>query len=245
MPPPRNPFTSSLFQMGARRGGGLPSSLGRFSSQMAPRGFGERILSGQNSIPVRGAQSGGGNSGGILSRLFQRGNPAMNANNIATGFERTAAQVGSGGGNSGGLLRGLLQPGGVNSMLSNTQQVLQTAQQVGPMIQQIQQYGPLIKNIPAMWQLYRGLKDVDLEDSEEETEEETEETTDDEEESEESVEEADDEEEEIIVEEAKSTGKQGSKKKTKKTTKKKKTSSNSQDKKAEPEKGPSKPKLYI
>ena len=48
--------------------------------------------------------------------------------------------------------------GGIMGFLNNTQQVLKTAQSIGPMVQQFQQYGSLVKNIPAMWKLYRGLK---------------------------------------------------------------------------------------
>lgn len=35
------------------------------------------------------------------------------------------------------------------------------------MIQQIQQVGPLVKNLPAMWKLYRGLKNAPDEDEQE------------------------------------------------------------------------------
>ncbi len=38
------------------------------------------------------------------------------------------------------------------------------------MIQQIQQVGPLVKNLPAMWKLYRGLKNAPNEDEQDEQE---------------------------------------------------------------------------
>jgi hypothetical protein len=58
-------------------------------------------------------------------------------------------------------------PSGIMGFLNNTQQVLKTAQSFGPIIQQ---YGPLVKNIPAMWKLYRGLKNAP-DSSEEKTDE--------------------------------------------------------------------------
>ena len=57
----------------------------------------------------------------------------------------------------GGLLKSLTNPGTINSFLTNTQKVLNTAQQVGPLVNQ---YGPIVKNLPMMWKLYRGLKDA-------------------------------------------------------------------------------------
>ncbi len=67
------------------------------------------------------------------------------------GMQQAGRAAGAGGsmfGNSGGIM----------GFLNNTQQVLKTAQSIGPMVQQFQQYGSLVKNIPAMWKLYRGLK---------------------------------------------------------------------------------------
>ncbi len=113
---------------------------------------------------ARAANSGQG-GGGILSRLFNRGstNTAVNA---ANAFQRTAAGGGS-------LTRNLLNPTSISSFLNNTQNVLRTAQQVGPMIQQ---YGPIVKNLPAMWKLYRGLKNssTDVENDSNESDESTE-----------------------------------------------------------------------
>jgi len=115
-------------------------------------------------IGARAANTGQG-GGGILSRLFNRGstNTAVNA---ANAFQRTAAGGGS-------LTRNLLNPTSISSFLNNTQNVLRTAQQVGPMIQQ---YGPIVKNLPAMWKLYRGLKNssTDVENDSNESDESTE-----------------------------------------------------------------------
>ncbi|MBE6183792.1 YqfQ family protein [Heyndrickxia ginsengihumi] len=115
-------------------------------------------------LGARAANTGQG-GGGILSRLFNRGstNTAVNA---ANAFQRTAAGGGS-------LTRNLLNPTSISSFLNNTQNVLRTAQQVGPMIQQ---YGPIVKNLPAMWKLYRGLKNssTDVENDSNESDESTE-----------------------------------------------------------------------
>lgn len=56
-----------------------------------------------------------------------------------------------------GLLKSLTDPSTINHILTNTQKVLNTAGQVGPLVQQ---YGPIVKNLPMMWKLYRGLKDA-------------------------------------------------------------------------------------
>ncbi|MBS4222458.1 VrrA/YqfQ family protein [Lederbergia citrea] len=81
---------------------------------------------------------------GLLSSLFQR----QSAPQSAAMFSRGPAQGGS-------FLQGLTNPQTINGFLNNTQSVLKTAQQFGPMIQQ---YGPMVRNLPAMWRLYQGLK---------------------------------------------------------------------------------------
>lgn len=91
--------------------------------------------------------------GGLLSRLLGRGNQAAGLSRGSFNPTGLAAPVGEA---SGGLLSALSNPSAINGFLTNTQKMLNTASQFGPMIQQ---YGPLVKNIPAMWKLYRGLKD--------------------------------------------------------------------------------------
>lgn len=87
--------------------------------------------------------------GGILAKLLGKGTQrGAGINHFVLGQGKVA---------KGGLLQTLTNPGAINGFLNNTQQVLKTAQSVGPMIQQ---YGPLVKNLPAMWKLYRGLKDL-------------------------------------------------------------------------------------
>ncbi len=95
--------------------------------------------------------SGGG---GLLSKILGRGNPAGGAAGGLRGIgsrsaERQQAAV--------DYLQSLSNPAGLKGFLNNTQQVLKTAQSIGPMIQQ---YGPMVKNLPAMWRLYRGFKNA-------------------------------------------------------------------------------------
>ncbi len=121
-------------------GGSFMGPMGPPQSRMNPMMMGVRQ-------PAR-------QGGGILARLLGKGQGA-GANFRGLGGAVQGAQRAAGGG--GGLLQSLANPASINGFLTNTQKVLQTAQQVGPMIQQ---YGPLVKNLPAMWKLYRGLKDL-------------------------------------------------------------------------------------
>lgn len=117
--------------------------------RMSPFGMRPPLAGGR---PKQGAA-------GLLSRLFQRGGAPSQANNVAnaaTGFQR-----GGGGGSILGNLSNIANPGKISSFLNNTQNVIRTAQQIGPMVQQ---YGPLVKNLPAMWRMYKGLKSADTEE---------------------------------------------------------------------------------
>lgn len=60
----------------------------------------------------------------------------------------------------GGFLDTLKNPEGLNTMLTNTQKVLQAAEQFTPMIQQ---YGPIVKNIPSIWKMMRAINSSDNE----------------------------------------------------------------------------------
>jgi len=141
------------------QGGMGPGPFGRNNQMMNPRfnPFGSRnpmMGSGGGYNPMMGQMMGRPNQmntggGGILSKLFGRGNQAGGFMGM-----QSAGRAASGG---GGLLQSLSNPGGLTSMLNNTQQVLKTAQQIGPMVQQ---YGPMIKNIPAMWKIYKGFKNA-------------------------------------------------------------------------------------
>jgi hypothetical protein len=91
--------------------------------------------------------------GGLLSRLMGRGAQPSGLNGLM-GMQQTGRAAAGG----GSLMQSLSNPSGLSTFLNNTQQVIQTAQSLGPMIQQFQQYGSLIRNIPAMWKIFQGLK---------------------------------------------------------------------------------------
>lgn len=119
----------------------------------------------QSSQPMMRMPQQARQGGGLLSKILGKRNAAP------SGF------LGMNPGNMGGaaakgtILQSLSNPSGISGFLANTQQVLQAAQQIAPMVQQ---YGPLVRNIPAMWKLYRGLKDATAESTEDTTEESTE-----------------------------------------------------------------------
>lgn len=154
--PPRQqmPFNPNSFRqhpyqgMRGMRGPG-PSGFG----MMNPRGMQGNFQGGT-----------GRKSGGLLAKILNRGGSSQTAASQfnplqgAAGFQRNAQAGG------GSFIKNMLNPGSLNGFLNNTQQVLKTAQQVGPMLQQVQQYGPLVKNLPAMWKLYRGLSAAEVED---------------------------------------------------------------------------------
>ncbi|WP_409270680.1 VrrA/YqfQ family protein [Neobacillus sp. SCS-31] len=102
--------------------------------------------------PMNPMQRQPSRGGGLLARLF--GRSGSGPTQAAAGRGGTAA--GEAGASS--VLKTLGNPDAINTFLANTQNVLNTAQQFGPLIEQ---YGPLFKNLPAMWKLYRGLKDAD------------------------------------------------------------------------------------
>jgi len=141
MPGPRGGPRQAQGPMRQRQGGGLRQAQG----------------------PMRQRQGGG-----LLSRLL--GGGARNTNGMrgpaSAGFPLGGAANPSQAG--GGLLRSLTNPQAISGFLTNTQKVLGTAQQIGPMIQQ---YGPIVKNIPAMWRIYKGLSsDTEETPAEESTE---------------------------------------------------------------------------
>ncbi|MBS4199690.1 hypothetical protein KHA93_08480 [Bacillus sp. FJAT-49732] len=127
-------------------GRGMPTFRGpSMGGNPFGRGFGGR--------PPVGANAGGGN---ILARLFQRqgGTMASQAPQAANMFARGAGQT--------SFLQGLTNTRNISGFLTNTQQVLNTARQFGPLVQQ---YGPMIRNLPAMWRLYKGFKNLPSTDS--------------------------------------------------------------------------------
>lgn len=107
------------------------------------------------------------NGGGLLSKLFSRGAGGQNPSRSMPAFGGMGA-VNSARGAS--FLQTVANPSAINNFLTNTQKVLNTAQQIGPLVQQVQQYGPLVKNLPAMWRIYKGMKNAtEAKDTEEES----------------------------------------------------------------------------
>ena len=167
MPPRQGPP-----MMGPRRGMNQPNPFMMQRPQRIPnmpvRNF-PSVRSGRRSL---GGRRGSGNgllsritgnqgpanrgAGGLLSRLL--GSASGGAGNMATGFEGAAR---------GGLLQSVSQPNGLVNFLNQTQNVLQAASQIQPLIEQ---YGPLVRNLPAMWKLYRSLKSDSNDESKEDDE---------------------------------------------------------------------------
>jgi hypothetical protein len=123
-------------------------------SRMAPRPFNpyNRMSPPMNPMMMRSPRPSTGRGGGLLSKLLGQVNQTgarQGFNPLSFGPPQTAS--------GGGLIKSLTNPGNINTFLTNTQKVLNTANQVGPLVQQ---YGPMVKNIPMIWKLYRGLKDA-------------------------------------------------------------------------------------
>lgn len=127
------------------RNSGFPPQQGRGNPMMRNGPFPQ--MGGQGRGPVR--QGGGG----LLSKLFGGGKQAAG---LSRGIMNPTSAAAPASQASGGLLSALSNPSSINGFLTNSQKMLNTASQFGPMIQQ---YGPLVKNIPAMWKMYRGMKD--------------------------------------------------------------------------------------
>jgi len=124
-------------------------------SRMAPRPFDPYRISMMNPMMMGNSRQPHQRGGGILSKLLGRANQTgagQSFNPYSFGIQQGAASRGS-----GSLIKTLTNPSSINSFLVNTQKVLNTAQQVGPLVQQ---YGPIVKNLPVMWKLYRGLKNA-------------------------------------------------------------------------------------
>jgi hypothetical protein len=111
--------------------------------------------------PMMGRSPGQRRSGGGLLSKILGGKGTGSQGGVLGGMQATGHSASSGAGGIGSILKTLSNPNGLSGFLNNTQQVLQTAQSLGPMIQQ---YGPIVKNLPAMWRLYKGLKDAPSEE---------------------------------------------------------------------------------
>ena len=121
--------------------GGLPPIRGG-TPQMAAAG----------AAPMR-------QGGGFLAKLLGKG--GSQASGLAGGSLARASSAIPAAEASGGFLKTITNPAAINGFLTNTQKMLNTASQFGPMVQQ---YGPIVKNIPSMWKLYRGMSSKDSKD---------------------------------------------------------------------------------
>ncbi|WP_052427400.1 VrrA/YqfQ family protein [Neobacillus niacini] len=123
--------------------------------------------------PMMGQTMGRGqgrrNGGGLLSKILG-GKKQGNQRSGLGGIKAGPRAVPSGSGGVGSILQTLRNPDSITGFLNNTQQVLKTAQSFGPMVQQ---YGPIVKNLPMMWKLYKGFKDLPTEEKSEEDKTET------------------------------------------------------------------------
>ncbi|WML45332.1 VrrA/YqfQ family protein [Neobacillus sp. PS3-40] len=135
------------------QGGMGPRMMGpQFGGRGPSMGMGMGMPQNRGMMnPMMGRRPQMGQGGGFLSKILGKGNQGGGMGRLA-GMQAPARATSG----SGSFLQTLSNPGGLSSILNNTQQVLRTAQSIGPMIQQ---YGPIVKNLPAMWKLYRGLKD--------------------------------------------------------------------------------------
>ncbi|EIJ78897.1 hypothetical protein PB1_15104 [Bacillus methanolicus PB1] len=132
-----------------------PRPRGPFSMGIGPRHFHSSPVSPFGPMRGRARQI---KRGGLLEKLFGRGNRNGPFQGLQSGGfpgMNPASRSSSAGG--GSLLKTLTNPQAINGFLNNTQQVLKAAQSIGPMIQQ---YGPIARNLPAMWKLYKGLKNA-------------------------------------------------------------------------------------
>ncbi|WHZ01764.1 VrrA/YqfQ family protein [Neobacillus sp. YX16] len=140
-----------------------PNMMGR-----GPYGGQQRMMnpyggSGQMIGQTMGRGQGRRNGSGLLSKIL--GGKKQGNQRAGLGGAQTAGRAASSGGGVGSLLKTLSNPNSLTGFINNTQQVLNSVQSITPMIQQ---YGPLVKNIPMMWQLYKGFKDLPTEEQSEE-----------------------------------------------------------------------------
>ncbi|MDE3839633.1 hypothetical protein C0966_09720 [Bacillus methanolicus] len=135
-----------------------PRPRGPFSMGIGPRNMHSSPVSPFGPMGGRARQM---RRGGLLEKLFGRGNRNGPFQGLQPGgFPGMNPASRSSAAGGGSLLKTLSNPEAINGFLNNTQQVLKAAQSIGPMIQQ---YGPLVRNLPAMWKLYKGLKNATAE----------------------------------------------------------------------------------
>lgn len=162
---PRQRFTHNGHMMGPGPFGGQQHMTPPYGSYGPMMGFHQNFNGGR---PVMGQMMGSGqgrrNGGGLLSKLLG-GKKQGNQLGGPRGIQTATRAVPNGSRGVGSILQTLSNPDSITGFINNTQQVLKTAQSIGPMIQQ---YGPIVKNLPMMWKLYKGFKDLPTEEKSEE-----------------------------------------------------------------------------
>jgi hypothetical protein len=165
-PRPRYPMYGRMGpnMMGRGPYGGQQHMMNPYGGSGQMMGFQQNYNSGSAMMgQTMGRGQGRRNGGGLLSKILggkKQGNQAKGVGGV-----QTAGRAAPSGGGVGSLLQTLSNPNSLTGFLNNTQQVLNSVQSITPMIQQ---YGPLVKNIPMMWKLYKGFKDLPTEETSEE-----------------------------------------------------------------------------
>lgn len=150
--------------MGPGPFGGQQYMMPPYGSYGPMMGYQQNFTGGRPRMgQTMGRGQGKRNGGGLLSKILggkKQGNQFNGPRGILTA-NQTASNPSRG---IGSVLQTLSNPDSLTGFLNNTQQVLKTAQSIGPMIQQ---YGPIVKNLPMMWKLYKGFKDLPSEEKSE------------------------------------------------------------------------------
>lgn len=165
-PRPRYPMYGHMSpnMMGRGPYGGQQHMMNPYGGSGPMMGFQQNYNSGSAMMgQTMGRGQGRRNGGGLLSKILggkKQGNQARGLGGV-----QTAGRAAPSGGGVGSILQTLSNPNSLTGFINNTQQVLNSVQSITPMIQQ---YGPLVKNIPMMWKLYKGFKDLPTEEQSEE-----------------------------------------------------------------------------
>ncbi|MEH6994492.1 VrrA/YqfQ family protein [Neobacillus drentensis] len=166
-PRPRYPMYGHMGpnMMGRGPYGGQQHMMNPYGGSGQMMGFQKNSNSGSAMMgQTMGRGQGRRSGGGLLSKIL--GGKKQGNQRSGLGGAQTAGRAASSGGGVGSLLQTLSNPNSLTGFLNNTQQVLNSVQSITPMIQQ---YGPLVKNIPMMWKLYKGFKDLPTEEQSEES----------------------------------------------------------------------------
>lgn len=179
----RNYLGEEAINMQPRQRIPLQGRMGPYMVGPSPYGGQGPILNPFGGGPMMGAPNpfqggrqmmargqGRRSGGGLLARILGGKNQGMRSGGLGV-MQHAGRTASRGGGGLGSILQTLSRPEGLSGFLNNTQQVIKTAQTIGPMIQQ---YGPIVKNLPVMWKLYKGFKDLPNEENTSEAVSETE-----------------------------------------------------------------------